>query len=68
MNTPTTLVIPASRCRKCRCGSFLTTRQERRDGLCLYCADAAAMTDIHPDCIVEWAMVKARSEYPNTTN
>ena len=42
---------------------FYTDAQDRlRAGLPWPDPDAPAMTDIHPDCIVEWAMAKAHRE------
>ena len=46
-----TLIAPSGRCVKCRCGSYLTTRQERTDGLCLYCA-------AQPACSAAFAMAE----------
>jgi hypothetical protein len=57
-----TLIVPTDRCPQCRCGSFLTTRQERADRLCTSCADAPAVFDVHPGSIAAWAIAKVRAE------
>jgi hypothetical protein len=64
MKTPTTIFIePGRRCTLCpRCSFFLTTAQERKDGLCASCADQPAAAVVHPAFIVDWAMKKVRAE------
>ena len=65
-NTRETLIVPMS--PRCLCSSYLTTQQERKDGLCIYCADAPAVLDVNPCAVVDWAMNKARAEEANTPN
>ena len=43
-------------CWNCR---QLLTREERADGVCGFCADGPAVLDVHPSCVVAWAMATA---------
>ena len=44
-----TLVAPGASCPRCQCGTYLTPRQARRDGVCQSCANAPAFSAIRKE-------------------